>query len=148
MSQEKKNKPLSKRRMARVRAMQALFQWHHNPGDLSELMTQVLQASDGVDKIYFERLLSGSVAAIDQSDEYLKPFLDRPISQLSDVELAILRLAIFELSDMPEVPYKVVINEAIELSKAYGGDGAHTYVNAVLDRAAPQLRALEYRSDD
>ncbi|MDP1939539.1 MAG: transcription antitermination factor NusB, partial [Gallionella sp.] len=95
-------------------------------------------------KPMFSRLLRGAIAQHDALEALLTPHLDRPLDELSTVELAVLLVAAFELSQQPDVPYKVVINEAVELAKTFGGTDGHKYVNGVLDKLAPQVRAVEF----
>ena len=96
-----------------------------------------------VDLPYYHSLLAGIVQDVDAVDELLIPVLDREFSALNGVEQAILRIGTFELRDRLEVPYKVVIDEAIELAKHFGATDSHKYVNGVLDRLSKQLRAVE-----
>jgi N utilization substance protein B len=95
------------------------------------------------DSDYFSALLHGVPAQLDVVDEALTPFLDRQIDDLDPVERAILRIAAFELVERPDVPYKVVINEAVELAKIFGAEQSHKYVNGVLDKAAHAVRLAE-----
>jgi N utilization substance protein B len=94
---------------------------------------------------YFEALLHGVPAHLDELDELLGPYLDRSIESVDPVERAILRLGAFELRYQLEVPYKVIINESIELSKVFGAEQGHKYVNGVLDKLARQLRSGELK---
>ena len=101
------------------------------------------QDMDVADLDYFEDLLHGvehNVAALDAA---LRPHLDREVEQVDPIERAVLRLAAYELKFRPDVPYRVVLNEAIEVTKRFGADHGHTYVNGVLDKLAGDLRALE-----
>ena len=95
------------------------------------------------DKDYFRDLLDGVEREKDELDAGLQPLLDRPIEQVDPIERAVLRLAGYELRSRPDVPYRVVLNEAIDLAKDFGAEGGHTYVNGVLDRAAGEWRAQE-----
>jgi N utilization substance protein B len=92
---------------------------------------------------YFEDLLRGVDAHRDELDAELAPFLDREMSQVDPIERAVLRLAAYELRHRPDVPYRVVLNEAIEVAKRFGAEHGHTYVNGVLDKAARQWRSVE-----
>ncbi|HEX5363740.1 MAG TPA: transcription antitermination factor NusB, partial [Gallionella sp.] len=96
------------------------------------------------DKPMFSRLLRGALAQHESVEALLTPHLDRPMSELSPVEFSVLLLGAFELSQHLEVPYKVVINEAVELAKTFGGTDGHKYVNGVLDKLAPLVRAVEF----
>lgn len=138
--------PKSPRHRARELALQGIYQWRVSGGDASDIEQQ-LQAEENVgryDKKMFSRLLRGVLAHHAEVEALLAPHLDRPIDDLSPVEFAVLLLGAFELSRQPEVPYKVVINEAVELAKTFGGTDGHKYVNGVLDKLVPQVRALEF----
>ncbi|GAB4349384.1 MAG: transcription antitermination factor NusB [Gammaproteobacteria bacterium] len=137
-----------KRTWSRRCAAQAIYQWQitgEAPGDLKALFPaqqDLAQADMG----YFEGLFRGVVARVDELDGELAPFLDRKIHEVDPVERAILRLGVYELSAHPEVPYRVVINEAIELAKRFGAEQGHKYINSVLDKVAKKLRAVEFQS--
>ncbi len=127
---------------SRCCAVQALYQWHHTQHSAPEIIEQFTEAEylKQTDRKYFKKLVSGIVGQQEALDELLKPFLDREMSALTPVELAILRLAAFELVHCPEVPFKVVINEALEIAKDYGADQSYKYVNAILDALAAKVR--------
>jgi N utilization substance protein B len=133
------------RSVARKLCMQALYQWQLTQQSATEIKEQFLQSEDsaGVDAEYFSELLTGCIAQHETIAATLAPFLDRPLDQLDPVETAILMIGIFELQQRLDVPYRVVINEAVDLCKRFGATDAHKYVNAVLDRAARELRAAE-----
>lgn len=135
----------SARRRSRELALQGLYAWQLSRESASELRTQLADAEDfdKADAAYFERLLRGTIEQAAEIEGQLAPALDRPVAQLSPVERAILLLAAFELRNSPDVPYRVVINEAVELAKAFGGTDGHKYVNGVLDRVAKILRPSE-----
>lgn len=138
------------RSRARAVAMQALFQWLHNPGGVSELIEQHLAeqnigSANNIDAEFCELLIAGCIDQTDVIDGLYNPFLDRPVAQLTAVELVILRLATFELANIPATPYKVVINEAVNLAKEYGAEGSFTFINAVLDKLARAIRSDEIR---
>jgi N utilization substance protein B len=133
------------RSIARKLAMQALYQWQLTHQSAGEIKQQFLESEDsaGVDREHFDELVT---SCIDQSEVIaaaLTPFLDRPLEQLDPVESAILMIGMFELQHRVDVPYRVVINEAVDLCKRFGATDAHKYVNAVLDRAAREIRAAE-----
>ena len=136
---------IHKRHAARRLAMQAVYAWELAGQELQELLAQFAQDPDYLktDQDYFSRLLRGVVSDPDKLDGYLKPQLDRPLEQIDPVELAVLRIATLELLQQPEVPYRVVLNEAVALTKKFGAVDAHKYVNAVLDKLVPELRQLE-----
>ncbi len=137
---------VSPRHRARELAMQGIYQWRVSGSDASEIEKQ-MQAEKNLgryDKNMFTGLLRGALAQHAEIEALLEPHLDRPLAELSPVEFAVLLLGAFELSRLPEVPYKVVINEAVELAKTFGGTDGHKYVNGVLDKLAAQVRALEF----
>jgi N utilization substance protein B len=133
------------RSIARKLAMQALYQWQLTQQTAPEIKKQFLESEDsaGVDREHFEELVSGCIARHEELAAALKPFIDRPIEQLDPVETAILMIGMFELQERVDIPYRVVINEAVDLCKRFGATDAHKYVNAVLDRAARELRTAE-----
>ncbi len=135
----------SPRRRARELALQGIYQWRVSGTDAADIEKQ-MQAEKNLgryDKPMFSKLLRGTLAKQEHVAEQLAPHLDRPLSELSPVEFAILMLGGFELTNQPDVPYKVIINEAVELAKTFGGTDGHKYVNGVLDKLAPQVRAAE-----
>lgn len=133
------------RTMARQRALQALYQWQQAGQDVQDIEVQFLtgQEMDRVDVPYFQELLRGVALHTDEIDQVLAPLLDRKVSELDPVERAILRMGIYELQHRLEIPYRVVINEAIELAKVFGAEQSHRYVNGVLDKVATVIRATE-----
>lgn len=133
------------RSIARKLAMQALYQWQLNHQPVREIAKQFLESEDaaGVDQEFFNELLIGCAEGSEQIGTAIAPFVDRPIDQLDPVETAILMIGMFELQSRVDVPYRVVINEAVDLCKRFGATDAHKYVNAVLDRAAREIRAAE-----
>ncbi|CDF99435.1 transcription antitermination factor NusB [Avibacterium paragallinarum] len=140
MMNDKVKKP-SPRRRARECAVQALYSWHlsQNPIDEVELAFVSEQDMNGVDMPYFRKLLRQTAENIDAVEASVAPYLDRSLEELDPIERAILRLAVYELRFELDVPYKVVINEAIEVAKVFGADDSHRYVNGVLDKVAPAL---------
>ncbi|WP_027351577.1 transcription antitermination factor NusB [Halotalea alkalilenta] len=98
------------------------------------------------DLALFHTLLHGVAAACSQLDASLSPLLDRSIDELDPIELAILRLGAYELAERPEVPYRVVINEGVELAKSFGATDGHKYVNGILDKLAARLRSVEVKA--
>ncbi|AIA70088.1 N utilization substance protein B [Pectobacterium atrosepticum SCRI1043] len=134
-------KPAARRR-ARECAVQALYSWQLSKNDIADVEHQFLSEQDvkDVDITYFRELLAGVATQAEKLDQLMAPFLSRRIDELGQVEKAILRLAMFELSKREDVPYKVAINEAIELAKIFGAEDSHKFVNGVLDKAAPSVR--------
>ena len=135
------------RREARTLAMQALYSWHIAGQPLNEIEAQFRVDNDfsKVDGAYFHEILHGVPRQKTELDEAFTPLLDRPLEEIDPVELAILRLSTYELMKRIDVPYRVVINEGIELAKVYGATDGHKFVNGVLDKLAPQLRSAETR---
>ena len=123
--------------------MQALYQAQISGHDTQELLRQFPERPEyaGADIQYFEMLLHEVESSKDELDQLIAEFGDIPVAQIDPVEHAVLWLALAELQRHPEVPRRVVINEAIELTKAFGAEGGHRYINGLLDRAAGQLRA-------
>lgn len=125
------------RHRARQALVQALYQWHYNPSAPRELDRQLLEAGylEGVEHAFFQELLRKTIDRQEEIDNLLLPAIQpRRITQLTGVELAILRVAIGELLERPDTPYRVVIDEAVELAKAFGTEQGYRFVNAVLDR--------------
>jgi transcription antitermination protein NusB len=133
------------RSVARKLAMQALYQWQMTAHEANDITRQFVESEEfaGADREYFEEILRGCIKQKEQIDTAIKPFIDRPLEQLDPVETAILMMGIFELQSRIDVPYRVVINEGVDLAKRFGATDAHKYVNAVLDRAAKSIRADE-----
>ena len=133
------------RRRSREFALQGLYQWQLAGTDPAAIARQLAEAKgfDKVDPEYFKALIEGTVAAAPALEREIAPLLDREFSRLSPVERGILLLAGYELAHRPDVPFRAVINEAVELAKSYGGTDGHKYVNGVLDRVARLLRPSE-----
>jgi transcription antitermination protein NusB len=133
------------RSIARKLAMQALYQWQLTRQAAREITQQFLESEDsaGADREHFLALVQGCIDKNAAIVESLKPFIDRPLEQLDPVEAAVLMIGVFELKYRMDIPYRVVINEAVDLSKRFGATDAHKYINAVLDRGARELRAAE-----
>ena len=147
--QPKAKGKIAQRRVARSLAMQALYQWHMAGQSLNEIEAQFRVDNDfsGVDGAYFHEILTGVARQKPELDEAFTPFLSIPLDELDPVELAILRLSAWEMKDRVDVPYKVVINEGIELAKVFGATDGHKFVNGVLDKLAPVLRAAEVKAN-
>jgi len=135
------------RRRAREFALQGLYQWQLAKADPAAIARQLAEAKgfDKIDADYFKTLLEGTIAAAPELEKAIAPHLDREYRRLSPVERGILLLAGYELAYRPDVPYRAVINEAVELAKSYGGTDGYKFVNGVLDKLAAQLRAAEAR---
>lgn len=138
---------LAARSRARRRALQALYAWQMSGSHMTAVIEQFRHEQDMevADIEYFEDLLNGVEKHVDELDAAIKPHVDREVSQIDPIERAALRLATYELKHRPDVPYRVVINEAIEVTKRFGADHGHSYVNGVLDKLAGELRAVEKR---
>jgi len=140
-----KMKPAERRR-ARQFAVQAVYQWqitHLNAGQIIEQFS-VDQDLSKTDVPYFKELLTGVVNRVESLDEKLSPYLSRKIEDVDMVDIAVLRIAMFELTYRADVPHKVVLNEAIELAKDFATDESYKFVNGVLDKA---LRSLKLREE-
>lgn len=135
----------SPRRRAREFALQGVYQWLLSGNALSAIETSLAEVAgfEKADREMFLALLRGTLAQAETLQADFAPFLDRPVQELSPVERAVLLLATQELRHSPQVPYRVVINEAIELTKSFGGAEGHRFVNGVLDKLAPRLRPVE-----
>lgn len=145
MSQRPEGIDLAARSRARRRALQALYAWQLSGSHMNAVIDQFRHEQDMevADLEYFEDLLHGVEKHVDELDDALKPYVDREVGQIDPIERAALRLAAYELKYRPDVPYRVIINEAIEVTKRFGADHGHSYVNGVLDKLAGALRAVE-----
>lgn len=135
----------SARRRAREYALQALYQWLVGGQDVAAIEDHLMEAAgfDRADAAHFRELLHGVTSDVDALRAEFARFLDREPKDLSPVEHAILLIGAYELKRRPEIPYKVVINEAVELAKSFGGTEGFKYVNGVLDKVAAALRPHE-----
>lgn len=139
------SKKRGNRRLSRELALRALYQWLLTGDDLPRLLVQAEEAEEYADANgeFLKALLTGAMAAVESLDLSLGTHLDRPVAQLSPIEHGILLLGAFELTHSLDVPYRVVINEAVDLAKRYGGTDGHKYVNGVLDKLAKDTRRIE-----
>jgi N utilization substance protein B len=135
------------RKLARRAALQALYQWQLAGQPPAEIERQFREEQDlaRIDLEYFRELLHRVPETVGALDAALAPLLDRPLAQVDPVERAILRIGAFELAHRPEIPYRVVLNEAVELARVFGAEQGHRFVNAALDRLARVLRPHESR---
>lgn len=133
------------RHRAREFALQGLYQWLLNGEDAGAIDAHIRQAHgfEKADAIHFDALLHGIIRQASELRAEVTPLIDRPIAQLSPVEHAALLIGAYELKNHIEIPYKVVINEAVELTKSFGGIDGHKYVNGVLDKLAAAMRKPE-----
>jgi len=135
----------SARRRSRELATQGLYQWLLSGGPAGEIDAQLrgAQGYDKADHEHLDAILHGVIREADALSAAISPCLDRPIDQLSPVERAVLLVATHELKHHVDIPYRVVINEAVELTKTFGGSDGYKYVNGVLDKLAVQFRPAE-----
>lgn len=145
----KKAADKSARTRAREFALQALYQHlvGRNDTDSIDAFTRDLVGFHKADSAHYDALLRGCIESAGVLDESIVPLLDRQMSEISPVEHAVLWIGVYEFRHCPDVPYRVVINECIELAKAFGGTDGHKYVNGVLHKMAPSLRANEVAAD-
>jgi transcription antitermination protein NusB len=138
---------LAARSRARRRALQAIYAWQIGGSRMNAVVDQFRHEQDMevADLEYFEDLLYGVERHVEAIDDALKPYVDREVGQIDPIERAALRLATYELKYRPDVPYRVILNEAIEVTKRFGADHGHSYVNGVLDKLAGALRSTEKR---
>lgn len=138
----------SSRRRAREYALQGLYEWQLNPREPSAIDADLRDAPEFAkcDRGHYDALLHGCIDQAGQLDAMLLKFLDRSVEELSPVEHAVLWIGAYELGHCLDVPYRVAINEAVELAKAFGGTDGHKFVNGVLDHLAPGLRPDEVKA--
>ena len=136
------------RSRARRRALQAIYAWQISGGTADQVIAQFAheQAHEIADLSYFEGLVRGVLKQKADIDGALAGFLDRGVEDVDAIERAALRIATYELRHRPDVPYRVVINEAIDTTKRFGSEHGHTYVNGVLDHAAAAWRTAEFEA--
>jgi N utilization substance protein B len=135
---------------ARKAAVQALYQWQMTGQSLIEIERQFLEEERLKDaqKSYFTELFHGVPKNLEAIDHTLSEFVDRPVDMIDPVERAILRIGVYELVNRLDMPYRVVLNEGINLAKYFGADGSHKYVNGILDKVAQQKRTVEINSSE
>ena len=135
---------MTPKQRSRARVVQALYQWLVSGENIKKIEQQFLNQKEGkISKAFFSNLLLNIPKNIASLEDIIHPTLDRDIGELGPTEKAILYLGVYELKFQPEVPYKVVINEAVELAKLYGAEGSFKLVNSSLDKIALELRSLE-----
>ncbi len=137
------------RHRAREFALQGLYQWLLNNEDATTVVNNI-RAAHGFEKAdadHFAALLYGAIKDSVALREAFAPLIDRGVNELSPIEHGVLLIGAYELKNNLEIPYRVVINEAVELTKSFGGIDGHKYVNGVLDKLAPKLRAEEVATD-
>ena len=133
---------------ARKCAVQALYQWQVSGESLARIEINFLEEErlKGAQKKYFSELFYGVPKQLNHIDAALDDFVDRPVEKIDPVERAILRIGVYELINRLETPYKVIINEGVNLAKCFGADGSHKYINSILDKVSKKRRALEINS--
>ena len=137
-----------KRSKAREFAVQAVYQWQMSGNELADILRQFADEKKPktYEADYFQDLLRGVVTNLAELDEMLSPLVDRDVERIDPVERAILRLGAYELQYHTEIPYRVVINEAVEMAKLFGAEQGHKYVNGVIDKLAQKIRAIEVKA--
>ena len=147
MAKAAHNTLAAERRKARHYGMQALYQWHMAGASLTDIEAEFRSDYDfsHVDLAYFQALLHEIPTQVDSLEAGLKPLLDRDLDELDPIERTLLRMGAWELTERLDVPYKVVINEAVALAKKFGATDSYKYINGVLERVAAELRAAEVR---
>lgn len=135
------------RRRARALALQGLYHRHFSKSSITDIEAEFIADNDmsKVDSAYFRDLLRGVDREQEELDRLLEPYLERPIQEVDPIELAIVRLGTYELKHRLDVPYRVVINEGIEMAKKFGGTEGHKFVNSLLDKLGRRLRLAETR---
>jgi N utilization substance protein B len=142
---EVKKAASSPRHRARELAMQGIYQWRLSGEDIAEIekMTRDEKSLGRYDAEFYSHLLRGTLNRVEALRDAIAPHLDRAVNELSPVEYSVLLLGAYELAHLPEIPYRVIINEEVELAKTFGGSDGHKFVNGVLDKLAARLRAAE-----
>ena len=136
---------MTPKQRSRARVVQAIYQWLLSGEDIKKIEQQFLNQKEGkISKAFFSNLLMNIPKNIAVLEDIILPSLDRSVDELGPTEKAILYLGVYELKFQLEVPYRVVINEAVELAKLYGAEGSFKLVNSSLDKIAPDLRSLEF----
>jgi N utilization substance protein B len=145
-----KPKPKSPRRRSRELALQGLYEWQLGHADAGVVDAHIREEQEAeyarADAAHFDALLHGCIREAEALDDLLRPFLDRNVVLLSPVEHAALWIGAYEMKTCIDVPYRVAINEAVELTKSFGGTDGHKFVNGVLDKAAAVLRPAEVQA--
>ncbi len=130
---------------ARKCAVQALYQWQVTGQNLSAIEHQFIEEDrlKNAQKNYFFELIHGIPEQLNEIDAALSEFIDRPLEKINLVERAVLRIGVYELLKRPDIPYRVILNESIDLAKCFGAEGSHKYINGILDKIAGKSRAVE-----
>lgn len=132
---------------ARRYALQAMYQWHLSDAAICDIETEFLlhHIEKKIDLDYFKILLHGVPAQLDIIDAEIKPLIKRSFEDIDPIELSMIRIAIFELINQPEIPYRIIINEALELTKKFGSSDGFKFVNGILDKIAKKIRPEELK---
>ena len=143
----KKPKLSQNRRKSRELVLKAVYRGMLNTGEIKQIILDAKEDPEFIkaDEAYFRQLLDGVTSKVDDLDAQIAVFIDRKITELSPIEHAILRISTFELMFDASIPYRVAINEGVELAKIYGGVDGHKYINGVLDKIAAKARPQEFR---
>lgn len=137
---------LSKRKKARHLVVQSLYEWQMSDNEVPQIVAYKLENKTVVlDDEYYREVMYAIGETAEDIDAEIQPFLSRALSEVDPIELAVLRMACYELQQRIDIPYKVVINEALELAKRFGATDSHKFVNGVLDKLAKKLRPEEQR---
>lgn len=140
----------AQRRKARHFGLQALYQWTLSDASLADIDAEFRVDNDfrHTDGEYFQALLRGVMEDVESLEALFSPLLDRALDDLDPIERNLLRMGTFELKERIDVPYKVVINEAVSLAKKFGATESHRYINGILDKVASELRTVERAKED
>jgi len=140
-------KPSSRSRARRL-AMQGLYEWQMSGNTVDKIIGQYVvdQQMRNVDEAYFRELMQGVAKDHEQLDEKISAYVDRAYEEIDPVEKAVLRIGAYELMQRPDIPYRVVINEAVELAKTFGAELSHKFINGVMDKLAMELRSVEMKA--
>lgn len=142
---ESPKKKLTERQKARRMVLQALYQWQMAGAPVNEIQAEFRGYYQGkIDWEYFHEVFPAIPPRVAELDAALTPWLDRDLSAIDPIELCLLRYGVYELMHRIEIPYKVVINECVELARVFGATDGHKYINGILDKAARQIRTLEF----
>ncbi len=149
MGKNPSNKGLAKARgKSRRLAMQAIYQWQMTGDNISDIKQQFFDANNmaKLDSAFFSEMVSGVASSISELDPLLEKYMSRTVESVDPVERSILRLATYEFINRLDVPYRVVLNEAVTITKEFCSEKSHTFVNAVLDKVAKEIRHIEVQS--
>jgi len=144
------NKTVAKARgKSRRLAMQAIYQWQMTGDNISDIKQQFFDENNmaKLDSAFFSEMVSGVASSISEIDPLLEKYMSRSVESVDPVERSILRLASYEFINRLDVPYRVVLNEAVNITKEFCAENSHTFVNAVLDKVAKEIRHIEVQSD-